>query len=203
MEDKVYEIKESAIADPGPLGLAGFALTTAALSCANAGIIPASLGDTWLTLALVYGGSIQIMAGMWEYKKNNTFGATAFSSYGAFWVALAALVLMVGGKLISFGKDNADLGTAIGIYLLLWTIFTVYLWIASFGISNGLATLFTLLLITFILLDVGNLGGGSGMVQVGGWFGILTALMAWYLSAAGVLNPMFKKVVLPVGPKAH
>ena len=203
MDDKVYEIKESAIADPGPLGLAGFALTTAALSCANAGIIPASLGDTWLTLALVYGGSVQIMAGMWEYKKNNTFGATAFSSYGAFWVALAALVLMVGGKLISFGKDNADLGTALGIYLLLWTIFTVYLWIASFGISNGLATLFTLLLITFILLDVGNLGGGAGMVQVGGWFGILTALVAWYLSAAGVLNPMFKKVVLPVGPKVH
>ncbi|HUW65091.1 MAG TPA: acetate uptake transporter [Spirochaetia bacterium] len=203
MDDKVYEIKESSIADPGPLGLAGFALTTAALSASNAGIIPASLGLVFLPLALVYGGSVQMFAGMWEYKKNNTFGATAFTSFGAFWIALAIMLLLVFGKVISFGKDNSDLGIAIGFYLVLWTIFTFYLWIASFGISNGLATLFTLLLITFILLDVGNLGGGAVMVKVGGWFGILTALMAWYLSAAGVLNPMFKRVVLPVGPKVH
>jgi len=203
VDDKVYEIKESSIADPGPLGLAGFALTTAALSASNAGIIPASLGLVFLPLALVYGGSVQMFAGMWEYKKNNTFGATAFTSFGAFWIALAIMLLLVFGKVISFGKDNSDLGIAIGFYLVLWTIFTFYLWIASFGISNGLATLFTLLLITFILLDVGNLGGGAVMVKVGGWFGILTALMAWYLSAAGVLNPMFKRVVLPVGPKVH
>lgn len=203
MDDKVYEIKESSIADPGPLGLAGFALTTAALSCANAGLIPASLTLVFLPLALVYGGSVQMFAGMWEYKKNNTFGATAFTSFGAFWIALAIMFLLVFGKVISFGKDNADLGIAIGFYLLLWTIFTLYLWIASFGISNGLATLFTVLMITFILLDIGNLGGGAGMVKAGGWFGILTALVAWYMSAAGLLNPMYKKVVLPVGPKVH
>lgn len=199
----MYEIKESSIADPGPLGLGGFALTTAALSCANAGVIPASLGDTWLTLALVFGGSIQMMAGMWEFKKNNTFGATAFTSYGAFWIALAGLVLLVGGKLISFGKDNADLGTALGMYLVLWTIFTLYLTVASFGLSNGMITLFVLLFITFILLDIGALGGGQGMTVAGGYFGLATALTAWYLAAAAVLNPMFKKVVLPVGPKSH
>lgn len=195
-ENKVYNINETAsIADPGPLGLACFALTTFCLSVVNAGIVdPASEGMV-LMLALVYGGTVQILAGMWEFKKNNVFGATAFSSYGAFWVAFGFYVLGA----TSWGWIEAT-PAATALFLIAWTIFTVYMWIGSFALNKGLITVFTLLLITFLLLDIGHVSNPV-FNKFGGYMGIITAFAAWYMSAAGILNTVYKKVVLPVGPK--
>lgn len=195
-ENKVYQINENAsIADPGPLGLACFALTTFCLSIVNAGIVDPAVEGMVLMLALAYGGTVQIFAGMWEFKKNNVFGATAFSSYGAFWVAFALYVL--GSS--SWGWIEATAaGTA--LFLIAWTIFTFYMWIGSFALNNGLVTVFTLLLITFILLDIGHLGAPA-FNKLGGYVGIATAFAAWYMSAAGILNTVYKRIILPVGPR--
>ena len=198
MEEKLSLINENAaIADPGPLGLAGFATTTFALSSVNAGLfVPKGAEGTWLPLALVFGGAVQLMAGMWEFKKGNTFGSSAFSTYGAFWIALYFLVT---NNAVYLGKDG-NLGGAIGFYLVLFTIMTFYYTIATFKLNWALVTLFVLLFITFLLLDIGTLGGVAGAGKAGGYLGIIVALIAWYIAAAGVVNFTFKKVVLPVGP---
>ncbi|HUW65092.1 MAG TPA: acetate uptake transporter [Spirochaetia bacterium] len=197
MEEKLCIINENAaIADPGPLGLAGFATTTFALSAANAGLfMPKGAEGTWLPLALIFGGSVQLLAGMWEFKKGNTFGASAFSTYGAFWIALALLAM---NNAVYLGKDG-NVGGAIGFFLVLFTIMTLYYTIATFKLNWALVILFVLLLITFILLDIGFLAS-PGMIKVGGTLGLVVALVAWYIAAAGVINFTFKKVVLPVGP---
>jgi len=198
VEEKLCLINENAaIADPGPLGLAGFATTTFALSCVNAGwLVPKGAEGTWMPLALVFGGSVQLLAGMWEYKKGNTFGSTAFSTYGAFWIALYFLII---NNATYLGKDG-NLGSAIGWYLVLFTIMTGYLTIATFKLNWALVILFVLLFITFILLDIGTLAGAAAAGKAGGYLGIIVALIAWYIAAAGVINFTFKKVVVPVGP---
>lgn len=194
--NKVYEVSSvSSTADPGPLGLAAFALTTFCLSVVNAGIITGKAEGMVLLLALAYGGTVQVLAGMWEFKKNNTFGAVAFSSYGGFWIAFALYVLAIGWHWI----EGTGPGTA--LFLIAWTIFTFYMWIGSFAINKALATVFTLLIITFVLLDIGALGN-PGAHTLGGYFGIATAFAAWYTSAASILNGVYKRVVLPVGPRA-
>lgn len=198
MSDKqVYEIKESAIADPGPLGLGGFALTTFVLSMANAHFLPPAVAGVFLPLALWYGGIAQILAGMWEFKKNNVFGATAFTSYGAFWLALASMVLLQGLKLLDFGQQG---NIASGTFLVAYTIFTFYMWIGSFRINNALLYVFTTLIICFVLLDLAEFKIISSVP--GGIMGILCALGAWYTSAAGVLNTVYGRTVLPVGPRS-
>lgn len=192
-DNKVYEIKESAIADPGPLGLACFALTTFCLSMVNAGLVVKGSVAVVFALALVYGGATQILAGMWEFKKNNTFGATAFSSYGAFWISWGLFELLGAQKILEIPAQGAWL------FLLAWTIFTFYMWIGSFGTNKALVVVFTLLLVTFILLTIGAAGSPSSHT-IGGYIGILTAIAAWYTSFAGVLNNTYGRVVLPVGP---
>ena len=194
-EDKTYLVNEGAsIADPGPLGLACFALTTFCLSVVNAGIVDARVEGMVLMLALAYGGSAQILAGMWEFKKNNVFGAVAFTSYGAFWLSFAFYVTAA-----SHGWIEATAsGTA--LFLLAWTIFTAYMWIASFALNNALVTVFTLLEITFILLFIGALGSATAHM-IAGYFGLATAFAAWYTSAAGILNTVYKRKVLPIGPR--
>jgi len=183
-------------ADPGPLGLNGFALTTFLLSLVNAGCIPAAAaGHVWLTSALIFGGAAQIMAGLWEYKTRNVFGATAFVSYGAFWVSLALIPIFVGRGII----PDKDVTLLLAWFLTAWTIFTFYMWIGSFAVNKALTVVFTLLLITFILLDIGHFSNPA-WTKVGGVFGIFTALAAWYTSAAGILNAVHRKVILPVGP---
>lgn len=189
--------KTSVIADPGPLGLAAFALTTFVLSTINAKFVPASIAATFMTLGLFYGGIAQVLAGMWEFKKNNTFGATAFTSYGAFWLALASLVLFEHIGLLNFGADRP---IAIGLFLVAWTIFTFYMWIGSFKLNNALLFVFTTLLITFILLDLAEFGILSSSVP-GGLMGLVCAAGAWYTSAAGVINSVYGRTVLPVGPR--
>ncbi len=180
------------VADPGPLGLAGFAMTTFALSSANANLWKGAGVEAALALAIFYGGFAQLLAGMWEFVRKNTFAALAFTSYGAFWLSFYAIV--------KFGIPGGGADT-VGIFLLGWAIFTVYMTIAATKTNAAVLTVFVLLSITFIFLTIGNWGAGhTDMVRIGGWTGLATALAAWYASFAGVTNSTYGKVVLPVGP---
>jgi len=186
---------EPRVADPGPLGLAGFAMTTFCLSSANAGLWKGAGVSAALSLAFFYGGIAQLLAGMWEFLRKNTFGALAFSSYGAFWLALYALV--------NFQKAFGANGST-GIFLLGWTIFTLYMTVAAAKVNSAVFAVFVLLSVTFIFLTIGNwglVGAHTSMVKIGGWTGLATAAAAWYASAAGVINDTHKKIVLPVGPR--
>ena len=185
------------IADPGPLGLAGFALTTFMLSSFNSGLAPKSAEVVVLGVALFYGGIAQLFAGMWEFAKGNTFGALAFSSYGAFWMSFWYLV--------SHGKDLPTTGTdaakGIGVFLLAWTIFTLYMTVVASRLSGILFLLFAILTVTFAFLTMGEFGGSSAMTHIGGWLGLITAFVAWYASFAGVLNNTAKRTIMPTWPR--
>ncbi len=184
---------EHRVADPGPLGLAAFAMTTFCLSAANANLWHAGGASAALALALVYGGTAQFAAGMWEFVRKNTFGALAFTSYGAFWISFYVLLKI---PAIAAGEDT------VAIFLLGWTIFTAYMTIAAMKTNMAVLAVFVALTATFVFLTIGNWGATahSGMIKVGGWLGLLTAVLAWYASAAGVINETHGKVVLPVGP---
>ena len=185
------------VADPAPLGLAAFAMTTFVLSVFNAGLISDSkLQAVVLPLALFYGGLSQFMAGMWEFRRSNTFGALAFTSYGAFWLSFAAYVHFVAPTL------GMDAGTATGLYLLGWTIFTAYMTFASLKVSGAVFGVFLFLALTFLALTISEFGGSSTMGHIGGWLGLITAAIAWYTSFAGVTNATWKRAVLPVFPLA-
>ncbi len=185
-----------AIADPGPLGLAAFAMTTFVLSVFNANIIGlAALEAVVLPLALFYGGVVQVLAGMWEFRKNNTFGALAFSSYGAFWISLAWYLRYV---VAGLPVDRAHEAT--GLFLLAWTIFTAYMLLASFGTTKVLTLVFAFLFATFLLLAIGALENNATIRHIGGWLGLVTAFLAWYHSAAGVTSATMGRTLLPVFP---
>jgi succinate-acetate transporter protein len=183
------------IADPAPLGLAAFALTTFVLSMFNAGLVDAKGEPIVLGLALAYGGTAQLLAGMWEFRKGNTFGATAFSSYGAFWISFWAYVAF-----FAKGIPEANRGTAAGLYLIAWGIFTTYMWVASLRTTAAVNLVFLLLAITFFLLGIGDAVGNDTISKLGGWLGLATAVAAWYASFAGVTNFTFGREVLPVRP---
>jgi len=185
------------IADPGPLGLAAFALTTFVLSVVNAGLIPAAVGGVYLGLALFYGGIVQVFAGMWEFVKGNTFGALAFSSYGAFWMSLWYFKANVDLK--AAPPEDAKLAT--GVFLLGWTIFTIYMLICTLRLNGMLIAVFTALTLAFIALTLDNLLNNATLMKWGGYLGLLTAALAWYGSFAGVINASWKRVVLPVFPR--
>lgn len=184
------------IADPGPLGLGAFAMTTFVLSVFNAGLLDAKLEAVVLPLALAYGGACQLLAGMWEFRKGNTFGALAFSSFGAFWLAYFFLARYVAAGL------GPDAHKAVGLFLLAWTIFTAYMLVASLRVSLAVVVVFALLTLTFLALTIGAFGDKTGITRLGGWLGLLTALAAWYASFAGVTNATWRRDVLPVGPRA-
>ncbi|MCW2724089.1 MAG: hypothetical protein JWN35_1010 [Frankiales bacterium] len=183
------------VADPAPLGLAGFAMTTFVLSVFNAGILPTTLEATTLGLALFYGGIAQVLAGMWEFRKGNTFGALAFTSYGAFWLSFWYYVTSVLPTL-----PAGDAHRATGVFLLAWTIFTAYMTVASLRTTGIVVTVLVALTATFLVLTIAAFAGSSGMTKVGGYLGLLTALLAWYASFAGVTNATFKRTVLPTWP---
>jgi succinate-acetate transporter protein len=199
-EEKTSPVPASVagIADPGPLGLGAFALTTFVLSVFNANIIGnKALEAVVLPIALFYGGIAQLLAGMWEFKKNNTFGALAFTSYGSFWLGLAAYV-----RFVAPGLPAAQAHEATGLLLLAWTIFTAYMLIAALRTTRVIATVFALLTVTFVLLTIGALGSHPIVTQAGGWFGLVTAAVAWYGSMAGVTNETWGRTVLPTWPAA-
>jgi uncharacterized protein len=185
----------SPIADPGPLGLAAFALTTFVLSMFNAGLVDKGGEPVVLGLALAYGGLAQLLAGMWEFRTGNTFGAVAFTSFGAFWLSFWAFV-----QFYEKTVPAKDAGHAVGLYLIAWGIFTAYMFIASLRTTGAIALVFLLLAATFLLLGIGNAGTHPNIVKLGGYFGLATALAAWYASFAGVTNATFGRTVMPVRP---
>ncbi|HEX3337456.1 MAG TPA: acetate uptake transporter [Jatrophihabitans sp.] len=183
------------IADPAPLGLAAFALTTLVLSVFNAKLIGS--GETVvLGLALAYGGVAQLLAGMWEFVKGNTFGAVAFSSYGAFWLSFWYLL-----NHLPTDAAGRDLDHGLGVYLLGWGIFTLYMFIASIRVSGAVMAVLAALTLTFFALSIGNFITSDGWTKFGGWLGIVTAILAWYASFAAVTNFTFKRTVLPTYPR--
>jgi len=186
------------VADPAPLGLAAFALTTFLLSSANAFGVKTAPLLAFFGFALFYGGMGQFAAGMWEFRNRNTFGATAFASYGGFWLGVAGLVTLFLFKQVTL----ADLTQSLGWVLLAFAIFNTYMLLWAARINMAVFLVFLTLEVTEILLFVGDFSGnapGAGLVQIGGYVGIVTAIVAWYASAAGVVNSMSARPVLPVG----
>jgi succinate-acetate transporter protein len=192
------------LADPAPLGLSGFALTTLVLSLWNAGVLAGNDVKVVIGLAAFYGGLAQLLAGMWEFRNGNTFGATAFSSYGAFWLTFAAL--LIPGFGVTFGTATGPSHAAVGWYLLSWGIFTGLMLLGTFRLNGALVVVFALLCITYVLLAIGEFSGaaaGTGITSVGGWIGVLTAIAAWYTALAGILRSVSGgKIALPIYPMA-
>jgi succinate-acetate transporter protein len=199
------ESSAPAIADPAPLGLSAFALTTFVLSCSNAGFIFPKVGAggaAVIGLALFYGGLVQIIAGVWEFRRNNVFGATAFCSYGGFWMAFGFTILPGSGIGVSLLADKSFF-SGVGVFLLGWTIFTGLMFIGTFRLTLAHVVVFGLLFLAFLSLTIGFLSGAGSTfttwVQIGGWLGIVTALAAWYLALSVVLASV-KLVNLPTMP---
>jgi len=184
-------------ANPGPLGLAGFGLTTVVLSAINAGLLPHEAIPVVVPLAFAYGGVAQLIAGVLEFKVGNTFGMVAFTSYGLFWWWFALLQWSV-----SIGWLKAPPPAAGGAVLLMWGIFTFLLWIVTFRLSKAVWSIFLLLWITFFFLAAGDFGYSIGSLtcgNIGGYFGLLTGLDALGVAFIEVLNATANRPVIPVG----
>ncbi|WP_216897198.1 acetate uptake transporter [Nocardia alni] len=182
------------IADPAPLGLGAFALTTFLLSVVNAGWAGSSTGNAWLGYAFAYGGLCQLLAGMWEFKNKNVFGATAFSTYGGFWIGLGLWARLVAPHATGH-QSSYDLGWI----LLAFAIFNTYMMILALQVNIAVFGVFLTLELTEIFLFIGNFSTSDTVVKIGGYIGIITALVAWYASAANVANGIGGKIRLPVG----
>ena len=187
----------AAVANPAPLGLSAFALTTFVLSSINAGWFPAGGTTIIIGLAAFYGGIAQLLAGMWEFKSGNTFGATAFTSYGAFWLAVSAVFIPGFGIGSTLGSS---LHPALGLFFLGWTIFTGIMFLGTLRANIALLAVFGLLFLTFVFLTIGELGPSDGMHQFGGYLGVLTAIVAWYTALAGILASSKSAFQLPTFP---
>lgn len=209
------EAAAPAVANPAPLGLSAFALTTFVLSAANAQFIfkgiPPVTGAIALGLAAFYGGLVQLLAGLQEFKAGNTFGATAFCSYGGFWLAVAfTLSPFFGGKNLvdlASAQSTSDIAAGVGFFFLGWTIFTALMFLGTLRSNLALMAVFFFLFLTFLVLTIGWFGGvpatGTGSltwVNIGGWLGIITALVAWYTALAGILASTKSVFQLPVFP---
>jgi len=201
------------IADPGPLGLAAFALTTFLLSAKNAGWMTHATGSAWLGFAFAYGGLAQLCAAMWEFRNRNVVGATGFGTFGAFWIGLGFWVLLVVNPAVAGVAAHpltaptvvATLNHDLGWILLGFGIFTLYATILITQTNSALFVTFLLLFVTIVVLCIGNFNAGSaltptGTIKFGGYLGLVTALAAWYTSCAGMAAGIGGKLRLPVGP---
>jgi uncharacterized protein len=201
------------IADPGPLGLAAFALTTFLLSARNAGWMTSTLGDAWLPFALAYGGLAQLCAAMWEFRNRNVVGATGFGTFGAFWIGLALWILLVVNPTVAAIRPATAAATVtainheLGWILLGFAIFTLYATILISQTNTALFTTFFLLFVTLVILCIGQFNAGTALpltptttLKIGGYLGVITAAAAWYTSAAGMSAGIGGKLRLPVGP---
>lgn len=184
-------------ANPAPLGLVGFGLTTVLLSLINANLLPDAGVVVVLPLAIAFGGTIQLFAGLLEYREGNTFGTVAFCGYGAFWWWFALLELFGLNGIIDTGAQGVT--SVIGVTLILWGVFTMYMWIGTFRLNWALWSVFLTLWITFYLLGVGDFFGIEWLVVAGGWVGILTGALAMYTSFGEVTNWAFDETVVPLG----
>lgn len=179
-------------ANPAPLGLMGFGMTTVLLNLHNAGFI--ALGSMILAMGIFYGGLAQIIAGIQEWKKNNTFGATAFTSYGMFWLSLVALLFLP-----KLGLADATTKDAMAAYLFLWGVFTAVMFIGTLRANRALQFVFASLAILFFLLALGDATGNATITMIAGYEGIICGLSAIYAALAQVLNEMYRKIVVPLG----
>lgn len=182
-------------ANPAALGLIAFGLTTVLLSLINAGVLPPGGEHVVIPLALAFGGLMQIFAGAFEFKLGNTFGMTAFLSYGAFWWWFAFLLLFAHNHWI----DIANAGPTVGVALLLWGVLTLYLWISTFRLSKITFLIFLTLWVTFALLGLGAVNANPDLSRAGGWLGLVCGTLAIYGSFAIVTNATFGRSVVPVG----
>lgn len=181
-------------ANPAPLGLLGFGMTTILLNVHNAGFFP--LSAMILAMGIFYGGLAQIIAGTMEWKKNNTFGTTAFTSYGMFWLSLVGLIIMP-----KLGWAEAATGKAMAAYLFMWGLFTLVMFIGTLKMNRAMQVVFGSLAILFFLLALGDFTGIEAITRVAGYEGIICGFSAMYTGLAQVLNEIYGKVILPLGNK--
>ncbi|MEN0613288.1 acetate uptake transporter [Klebsiella indica] len=182
----------SKLANPAPLGLMGFGMTTILLNLVNSGLFAFDVAI--LAMGIFYGGIAQIFAGLLEFKKGNTFGLTAFTSYGAFWLTLVAILLMP-----KTGLAEASDAHFLGMYLALWGIFTLFMFFGTLKGPRMLQFVFLSLSILFALLAIGHLADNEGIVKIAGWVGLICGGSAIYLAMGEVLNEQFGRTVLPIG----
>lgn len=190
-------ITKDTTGNPAALGLLGFGMTTVLLNVHNAGFIP--LSSMILAMGIFYGGIAQVIAGIMEWKKGNTFAATAFISYGFFWLTLVALLVLpkIGWwDATAAGSDSAN---TMSVYLLLWGLFTLVMFIGTLRLNRALQLVFGTLVILFFLLSYGEFSGNTGVGKVAGYDGIVCGLLAIYTGLAQVLNEVYGKVVWPLG----
>jgi succinate-acetate transporter protein len=192
MSDDTIKIKDTT-ANPAPLGLMGFGMTTVLLNLHNAGFI--KLGSMILAMGIFYGGIAQIIAGIMEWKKNNTFGTTAFTSYGLFWLTLVWLVVAP-----KIGQAEATESFAMAAYLFMWGLFTLIMFIGTLRLNRALQVVFLTLTILFFLLAIGDHTGNATIKTIAGYEGIFCGLSAIYAGLAQVLNEVYGRVVWPLGP---
>jgi uncharacterized protein len=204
----------SGIADPAPLGLAAFALTTFLLSAANANWMSHASGASFLGYAFAYGGLVQLLAGMWEFRNRNVFGAVAFSTYGGFWIGLGLWVMLVkiptltaaAKAPLTLPATVTALNHDVGWILLAFFIFNTYMLVMSTQVNMAVFGVFLTLGVTELILFIGQFKAGSavkptGLIETGGYVGLVTALVAWYASFALVSRGMVGgKLKFPVGP---
>ena len=185
---------DSKLANPAPLGLMGFGMTTVLLNIHNAGFFPVSA--VVLAMGIFYGGVAQIIAGIMEFKKGNTFGATAFTSYGLFWLTLVALWVIPGTGAPN-GGATPELYMA--CYLFLWGLFTFFMWFGTFNTNRALQFVFLSLTVLFWLLAARDWTGSALVGRIAGFEGIVCGLSAIYLAMAEVLNEAKGRTVMPIG----
>jgi succinate-acetate transporter protein len=179
-------------ANPAPLGLLGFGMTTVLLNLHNAGLV--DLGSMILGMGIFCGGLAQIFAGLLEWKKGNTFGTTAFTLYGIFWLSLVGLLVMP-----RIGWGEASQSSAMAAYLFMWGLFTLVMFLGTLRISRALQLVFGTLTILFFLLSLSDITGSSALKHIAGWEGIVCGLSAMYAALAQVLNEVYRRTVLPLG----
>ncbi|RJF55224.1 acetate uptake transporter [Serratia inhibens] len=180
------------LANPGPLGLMGFGMTTVLLNLHNAGFFP--LTSVIISMGIFFGGLAQIMAGLLEYKKGNTFGMTAFISYGSFWLSLVGILLLP-----RLGLAEPTDATVLGVYLALWGVFTLFMFFGTLCANRALQFVFASLTLLFALLAIGNITGNHALLTFAGYEGVICGASAIYLAMAEVLNEQFGRTVLPIG----
>lgn len=183
------------LANPGPLGLMGFGMTTVLLNLHNAGFFP--LNSAIVSMGIFFGGLAQILAGLLEYKKGNTFGLTAFTAYGCFWLSLVGIWLLP-----RLGLAEPTDAAVVGIWLALWGIFTLFMFVGTLRASRALQFVFASLTLLFALLAIGNITGNRVVLMFAGFEGILCGASAIYLAMAEVINEQFGHEMLPVGERS-
>jgi uncharacterized protein len=187
-----------AIADPAPLGLAALAVTTLMLSVFNAGLLNRSGLPIVLGVAVAYGGIAELLAGMWEFRRGNAFGAMAFGSFGAFWLSYWALEQFFVKQI-----PAAEVGNATALFFIVWAIFAALMFAASVRTTPAVSVLLALLTVTFLLLGIGDAGAHTELVKIAGWFGIAAAASGLYAAFAALINSTYERTVLPLRAVRH